>query len=64
MKTITNKLTTIPNGNGGFEDYFSLANICLNQPSQGGFDVAEMARRLRVVEALKGDQSPGGLDSL
>lgn len=59
MKTITNKLTSIPTGKAepSFEDYFSLAKICLNQPPQGGFDVAEMAKRLRVMDALVGDQA-------
>jgi len=52
MKTFENKTTTIKEKDALLR-YAQLAEACLKEPPKGGFDLEEMASRLRVLDALK-----------
>jgi len=53
MKKFENKITSMPfDGKGKMVEYAWLALQCVQSPKEGGFDVAEMDKRLRLVKSF------------
>lgn len=49
MKRVENKKLTLP---GGTENYADLLVLCVNEPPQGGYDVAEMRKRIKIMDVI------------
>ncbi len=49
MKTVENRKLSIQ---GGIEKYSDLITICMRNPPQGGYDVEEMRKRIKVMDTL------------
>lgn len=55
MKTIENKNSNIP---GDLKTYSDLIMFCVKNPPQGGFDIADMRKRMKVMDVIeKGGES-------
>jgi len=55
MKTIENKKINIP---GEIKKYSDLIMLCVKNPSQGGLDILEMRKRIKVIDIIeKGGKS-------
>ena len=50
MKTVENKKLEVP---GNIEKYSDLIMLCVTNPPQGGYDVAEMRKRLKVMDTIE-----------
>lgn len=61
MKTVENKKLKIP---GDVEEYSDLIMICVKNPPQGGYNVDEMRKRIKVMDVIeKGGDSLGFEDA-
>lgn len=55
MKTVENKNLKIP---GDVDKYSGLIMVCMRNPPQGGYDVEEMRKRIKVMDVLdKGEET-------
>lgn len=57
MKTIENKITTIPQGGDVFANYGTLLTILLNKPPHKGMDLNSMRRDIRLLELFETNTS-------
>ena len=49
MKTVDNKKLNIP---GNVKKYSDLIMLCVKNPPQGGYEVLEMRKRIRVMDVI------------
>lgn len=49
MKRIENKKLSL---SGSVENYADLIMLCMNHPPQGGYDIAEMRKRIKVMDVV------------
>lgn len=54
MKKIENKKVEIP---GDINNYFDLILICIRQTPKEGYDIIEMRRRMKVIDALEKEKN-------
>lgn len=50
MKTIENKKISIP---GDIKKYSGLITVCVQNPPQGGYDVDEMRKRIKIIDIIE-----------
>ncbi len=52
MKVIENKKLSIKPGD--IKDYFNLIALCVNKSPEGGYDISEMRKRVKILDKLEG----------
>lgn len=50
MKTVENKKSEIP---GDAKNYSDLIMLCIKNTPQGGYDVSEMRKRIKIMDILE-----------